>query len=84
MNNTIFQEKTYREVVADSTRSLVVNHDLRAEIVYVDPSVRLIVSAPGISASDLDKLSKRVNDPTSDIIAVNYLLWVQAVVVNVE
>jgi hypothetical protein len=67
-------ETLYKEVIADSARSLVVNYELSVSTVFVEPNARLIVTAPGISPTRREELEKSVNDPTVDVIAVNYEL----------
>jgi hypothetical protein len=55
---------------------------LAVQTVYIDSSTRLIITAPNLSPTELGKLRDKVNDPTRDIIAVNYELGWQTVAIE--
>jgi hypothetical protein len=67
-------EERYRAVLTEPTRSLVVNHEMSVFTVFIEPNARLIVVAPNIPPTTRVYLEERVNDPSVDIIAVNYEL----------
>lgn len=75
-------ENAYREVVADPTRSLVVNYNLSVNTVYIDSYSRLVVIAPDMPPAELDVFRAKVNDSTRDVIAVNYNIGFQQIAIE--
>lgn len=73
-----FLEEHFRKALADPDFVVVVNYNVYVASLDYGDQTSLAISAPDIPPAELAVLRKKIDDPTTDLIVVNYIINFQS------